>query len=86
LTPLDIGNAVNTQNPDAAVGDGEDREHTIYGANQCDAASIDDLNMMRSSSPTCHHPFLKDVAQVRDGSLVQQNIVRRMATSQFWLV
>ena len=27
--------------------------------------------------------FLKDVAQVRDGSLVQQNIVRRMAAARF---
>src|SRR5229473_3664353 len=39
-------------------------------------ASINDLNMMPVKFVNGATIFLKDVAQVRDGSLVQQNIVR----------
>ena len=37
LTPLDVVNAVNTQNLTLAVGHGEDRRHPVYGADQRDA-------------------------------------------------
>ena len=39
-------------------------------------ATIDDLNMIPVKFANGATVFLKDVAQVRDGSLVQQNIVR----------
>jgi multidrug efflux pump subunit AcrB len=76
LTPLDIVNAVNTQNltlPSGTVKMG-DTQYTIR--TNATPATIDDLNMMPVKFVNGSTILLKDVAQVRDGSLVQQNIVR----------
>jgi multidrug efflux pump subunit AcrB len=76
LTPLDIVNAVNTQNLTLPSGTAKigDTQYTVR--TNATPASIDDLNMMPVKFANGATIFLKDVAQVRDGSLVQQNIVR----------
>jgi multidrug efflux pump subunit AcrB len=76
LTPLDIVNAVNTQNLTLPSGTAKigDTQYTVR--TNATPASINDLNMMPVKFTNGATIFLKDVAQVRDGSLVQQNIVR----------
>jgi multidrug efflux pump subunit AcrB len=76
LTPLDIVNAVNTQNLTLPSGTAkiDDKQYTIR--TNATPATIDDLNMMPVKFMNGSTVFLKDVAQVRDGSMVQQNIVR----------
>jgi multidrug efflux pump subunit AcrB len=76
LTPLDIVNAVNTQNLTLPSGTAKigDTQYTVR--TNATPASISDLNMMPVKFANGSTIFLKDVAQVRDGSLVQQNIVR----------
>src|SRR3981189_3410742 len=76
LTPLDIVNAVNTQNLTLPSGTAKigDTQYTVR--TNATPASIDDLNMMPVKFANGSTICLKDVAQVRDGSLVQQNIVR----------
>jgi multidrug efflux pump subunit AcrB len=76
LTPLDIVNAVNTQNLTLPSGTAKigDTQYTVR--TNATPASIDDLNMMPVKFANGATVLLKDVAQVRDGSLVQQNIVR----------
>jgi multidrug efflux pump subunit AcrB len=76
LTPLDIVNAVNTQNLTLPSGTAKigDTQYTVR--TNATPASISDLNMMPVKFVNGATIFLKDVAQVRDGSLVQQNIVR----------
>ena len=76
LTPLDIVNAVNTQNLTLPSGTAKigDTQYTVR--TNATPASIDDLNMIPVKFANGATILLKDVAQVRDGSLVQQNIVR----------
>jgi len=76
LTPLDIVNAVNTQNLTLPSGTAKigDTQYTVR--TNATPASINDLNMMPVKFANGATIFLKDVAQVRDGNLVQQNIVR----------
>src|ERR1700728_1712005 len=76
LTPLDIVNAVNTQNLTLPSGTAKigDTQYTVR--TNATPASIHDLNMMPVKFVNGATVLLKDVAQVRDGSLVQQNIVR----------
>src|SRR5260370_36768157 len=76
LTPLDIVNAVNTQNLTLPSGTAKigDTQYTVR--TNATPASINDLNMMPVKFVNGATILLKDVAQVRDGSLVQQNIVR----------
>jgi multidrug efflux pump subunit AcrB len=76
LTPLDIVNAVNTQNLTLPSGTAKmgDIQYTVR--TNATPATIDDLNNMPVKFANGATVFLKDVAQVRDGSLVQQNIVR----------
>ena len=76
LTPLDIVNAVNTQNLTLPSGTAKigDTQYTVR--TNATPATIDDLNMMPVKFVNGATILLKDVAQVRDGSLVQQNIVR----------
>src|SRR6201987_3162215 len=76
LTPLDIVNAVNTQNLTLPSGTAkiEDKQYTVR--TDATPATIEDLNMMPVKFINGSTVFLKDVAQVRDGSMVQQNIVR----------
>jgi multidrug efflux pump subunit AcrB len=76
LTPLDIVNAVNTQNLTLPSGTAKigDTQYTVR--TNATPASIHDLNMMPVKFANGATILLKDVAQVRDGSMVQQNIVR----------
>src|SRR4030088_1987157 len=77
LTPLDVVNAVNTQNLTLPSGT-EKIGNTQYTVRtNATPAPIDDLNMIPVKFVNGATIFLKDVAQVRDGSLVQQNIVRQ---------
>ncbi len=79
LTPLDIVdivNAVNTQNLTLPSGTAKigDTQYTVR--TNATPATINDLNQMPVKFANGATILLKDVAQVRDGSLVQQNIVR----------
>jgi multidrug efflux pump subunit AcrB len=76
LTPLDIVNAVNTQNLTLPSGTAKigDTQYTVR--TNATPATIDDLNKMPVKFANGATILLKDVAQVRDGSMVQQNIVR----------
>jgi multidrug efflux pump subunit AcrB len=76
LTPLDVVNAVNTQNLTLPSGTAkiDNTQYTVR--TNATPASIDDLNKIPVKFVNGATIFLKDVAQVRDGSLVQQNIVR----------
>jgi multidrug efflux pump subunit AcrB len=76
LTPLDIVNAVNTQNLTLPSGTAKIGNTQYTVRTNATPASINDLNMMPVKFVNGATIFLKDVAQVRDGSLVQQNIVR----------
>jgi multidrug efflux pump subunit AcrB len=76
LTPLDIVNAVNTQNLTLPSGTAKigDTQYTVR--TNATPATINDLNTMPVKFVNGATILLKDVAQVRDGSMVQQNIVR----------
>src|SRR5689334_2036246 len=76
LTPLDIVNAVNTQNLTLPSGTAkiDDKQYTVR--TNATPATIDDLNKIPVKFANGATILLKDVAQVRDGSLVQQNVVR----------
>ncbi|QOZ27409.1 efflux RND transporter permease subunit [Bradyrhizobium sp. CCBAU 51753] len=76
LTPLDIVNAVNTQNLTLPSGTAKmgDLQYTVR--TNATPSSIDDLNRIPVKFANGATVLLKDVAQVRDGSMVQQNIVR----------
>src|SRR5246500_515843 len=76
LTPLDIVNAVNTQNLTLPSGTAKmgDIQYTVR--TNATPATIEDLNRIPVKFANGATILLKDVAQVRDGSMVQQNIVR----------
>src|SRR5229473_2233269 len=76
LTPLDVVNAVNAQNLTLPSGTAKigDTQYTVR--TNAVPATIDDLNKMPVKFANGATILLKDVAQVRDGSMVQQNIVR----------
>jgi multidrug efflux pump subunit AcrB len=76
LTPLDIVNAVNTQNLTLPSGTAKIGNTQYTVRTNATPATIDDLNLMPVKFVNGATVLLKDVAQVRDGSLVQQNIVR----------
>jgi multidrug efflux pump subunit AcrB len=76
LTPLDVVNAVNTQNltlPSGAAKIGN-TQYTVQ--TNATPSTIEDLNSIPVKFANGATVFLKDVAYVRDGSAVQQNIVR----------
>jgi multidrug efflux pump subunit AcrB len=76
LTPLDIVNAVNAQNLTLPSGQAkiDNTQYTVR--TNATPASIADLNNIPVKYQNGATVFLKDVGQVRDGSAVQQNIVR----------
>ena len=76
LTPMDVVNAVNTQNLTVPSGTAKigDTQYTVL--TNATPATIADLNDMPVKFANGATVFLKDIAQVRDGSMVQQNIVR----------
>src|SRR5262245_20318119 len=76
LTPLDIVNAVNTQNLTLPTGTTKIGNTQYVVRSNATPATIHDLNMIPVKFVNGATIFLKDVAQVRDGAQVQQNIVR----------
>lgn len=76
LTPLDVVNAVNTQALTLPSGTAKigDTQYTVR--TNAMPLSIDDLNNIPIRFTNNATVFIKDVAQVHDGWLVQQNIVR----------
>jgi multidrug efflux pump subunit AcrB len=76
LTPLDIVNAVNAQNLTLPSGQAKIANTQYTVRTNATPASIADLNNIPVKYQNGATVFLKDVGQVRDGSAVQQNIVR----------
>jgi multidrug efflux pump subunit AcrB len=76
LTPLDIVNAVNTQNLTLPSGTAKIGKIQYTVRTNATPATIDDLNQIPVKFTNGATVLLKDVAQVRDGSMVQQNVVR----------
>src|SRR3979409_297597 len=76
LTPLDIVNAVNTQNLTLPSGTQKSGNTQYTVRTNATPATIDDLNNIPVKFANGATVFMKDVANVRDGSAVQQNVVR----------
>jgi multidrug efflux pump subunit AcrB len=76
LTPLDVVNAVNAQNLTLPSGTAKigDTQYTVL--TNATPPSIDDLNNIPLKVVNGATVFMKDVGQVHDGWLVQQNVVR----------
>jgi len=76
LTPLDIVNAVNAQNLTLPSGTSKmgDIQYTVM--TNATPPSIADLNNIPIKVVNGATVFMKDVGQVHDGWLVQQNVVR----------
>jgi multidrug efflux pump subunit AcrB len=76
LTPLDVVNAVNAQNLTLPSGTAKiaDTQYTVQ--TNATPSSIDDLNNIPITVANGATVFVKDVGQVHDGWLVQQNVVR----------
>src|SRR3954471_8166070 len=76
LTPLDIVNAVNTQNLTLPSGTAKIGNTQYTVRTNAMPPSIADLNNIPVKFANGATVFMKDIANVRDGSAVQQNIVR----------
>jgi multidrug efflux pump subunit AcrB len=76
LTPLDVANAVNAQNLTLPSGTAKigDKQYTVR--TNATPLSVDDLNSIPIKVVNGATVFVKDVGQVHDGWLVQQNVVR----------
>jgi multidrug efflux pump subunit AcrB len=76
VTPLDVVNAVNAQNLTLPSGTAKigDTQYTVR--TNAVPATIDDLNNIPVKYADGATVFVKDLGYVRDGSLVQQNVVR----------
>ena len=76
LTPLDVVNAVNAQNLTLPSGTAKigDTQYTVR--TNAVPATIDDLNNIPVKFVNGATIFVKDLGYVRDGSAVQQNVVR----------
>ena len=77
LTPLDVVNAVNAQNLTLPAGTAKFGKTQYAVRTNATPASIDDLNNIPVKVVNGATIFVKDVGQVHDGWLVQQNIVRQ---------
>ncbi|HUN48671.1 MAG TPA: efflux RND transporter permease subunit, partial [Stellaceae bacterium] len=76
LTPLDVVNAVNAQNLTLPAGTAKIGNTQYTVRTNATPNSIDDLNNIPVKFSNGATVFLRDVAYVRDGSAVQQNVVR----------
>src|SRR5262244_549255 len=76
LTPLDVVNAVNTQNLTLPSGTAKigDTQYTVR--TNATPPTIEDLNNIPLEVVNGATVFVKDIGQVHDGWLVQQNVVR----------
>ncbi|WP_428667196.1 efflux RND transporter permease subunit [Reyranella sp.] len=77
LTPLDVVNAINTQNLTLPSGTAKIGDTQYVVRTNATPATIDDLNDIPIKVVNGATVFIKDVGQVHDGWLVQQNVVRR---------
>ncbi len=76
ITPLDVSNAINVQNLSLPMGDVKfgDKDYDVRINSLADAVSIlNDVPIKKINGAIIR---IKDVAQVRDGYAIQQNIVR----------
>jgi multidrug efflux pump subunit AcrB len=76
LTPLDVVNAVNAQNltlPSGTAKMGDTQYTVLTNATPSTIADLNDIPIKSTNGATI---FVRDVGQVHDGWLVQQNIVR----------
>ena len=76
LTPLDIVNAVNAQNLTLPSGTAKIGDTQYSVRTNATPLTIDDLNNIPVKVVNGATVFLRDIGNVRDGSLVQQNVVR----------
>ena len=76
LTPNDVVNAVNVQNLTLPSGTAKigDTQYTVHS--NATPASIEELNNIPIKVANHATVFIKDIGHVRDGSAVQQNVVR----------
>src|SRR5712664_2024865 len=77
LTPLDVVNAVNAQNltlPSGTAKIGDRQYAVLTNATPASIAELNDIPVKVTNGATV---FVKDVGQVHDGWLVQQNVVRQ---------
>lgn len=77
LTPLDVVTAVNAQNLTLPAGTAKFGDKQYVVRTNATPASIDDLNNIPIKVVNGATIFVKDVGQVHDGWLVQQNVVRQ---------
>jgi multidrug efflux pump subunit AcrB len=77
LTPLDVVNAVNAQNLTLPAGTAKIGKTQYAVLTNATPSSIPDLNDIPIKVVNGATVFVKDVGQVHDGWLVQQNVVRR---------
>src|SRR6266702_8035375 len=77
LTPLDVVNAVNAQNLTLPSGTAKIADTQYAVRTNATPATIDDLNDIPIKVVNGATVFVKDVGQVHDGWLVQQNVVRQ---------
>ncbi|WP_441236202.1 efflux RND transporter permease subunit [Bradyrhizobium sp. 930_D9_N1_4] len=77
LTPLDVVNAVNAQNLTLPAGTAKMGDKQYVVRTNATPPSIDDLNNIPIKVVNGATIFVKDVGQVHDGWLVQQNVVRQ---------
>jgi multidrug efflux pump subunit AcrB len=77
LTPLDVVNAVNAQNLTLPAGTAKFGKKQYAVRTNATPASIEDLNNIPIKVVNGATVFVKDVGQVHDGWLVQQNVVRQ---------
>ena len=77
LTPIDVVNAVNTQNLTLPSGTAKIGDKQYVVRTNATPATIHELNDIPIKVVNGATVFIKDVGQVHDGWLVQQNIVRR---------
>src|SRR5207253_9409099 len=76
LTPLQVVNAVNTQNLTLSGGTAKIGNTQYTVRTNAMPPTIEALNDIPVSFATGATVFLRDIGHVRDGNLVQQNIVR----------
>jgi multidrug efflux pump subunit AcrB len=76
LTPLDVVNAVNTQNLTLPAGTAKFGDKQYVVRTNATLPSIEDLNDIPVKVVNGATIFVRDVGQVHDGWLVQQNVVR----------
>jgi multidrug efflux pump subunit AcrB len=76
LTPQDVLNAINSQNLTLPSGTAKIGDTQFTVRTNALPTTIDDLNNTPVKFANGATVFVKDVGQVHDGSLVQQNIVR----------